>query len=108
MPGDLDPVGCLHRRFVLPDPQYVPAQTLENHVRVAVARLSPLDLPAPPLLIGDGAYAVLGAAVPEATVDEHRQSGAGEGDVDGPPSVRRKGQLYPVPHPATVQLVAKS
>src|SRR3954449_12536487 len=79
--GVRDPLRRRGRRLVLPDPHDRPALGREARVRVAVARDVSLDLRPPEVRVVARPRTVLGAAVPEAAVDEHRDLRAGEDDV---------------------------
>jgi hypothetical protein len=79
----------IYRRFegitrwcVLPEAQHLPAMLLKvsNRSRVALAVLD--ELLRPPGAVGSRHLAVIGAAVPEAPVDEDGNLLAREGDVD--------------------------
>ena len=58
----------------------------------------PAELGAPPLGIGFGCHPVLGAAVPEAPVDEHGHLGLGEQDIDAASFHPGQRDIHPVLH----------
>lgn len=73
---------------------------LEKHAsRVAIARRVGVELGAPPLRVGSRESRMLRAPVPETAVDEDRQLGAREGDVDAASRTTGHGVLNPVSMP---------
>lgn len=52
----------------------------------------------PPVSVGTRKSSMLGTAMPEATVEKHRNPGPGEGDVDGPPSCARDWVIHSIAH----------
>jgi len=68
-------------RYVLPQPDHLPAGQFQGRVGRAVAFYVALQLGVPVALVDRGLGAVLGAGVPEATVHEHRDPAGGEHDV---------------------------
>ncbi len=75
------PVSGERGRLVLPDSETDPPGSAQAFSRVAVPYLILGDLGAPPLGVRLRLGAVIGAAMPEATVDEHRYLDAAEDDV---------------------------
>src|SRR5579872_7158004 len=66
---------------VLPEPDDLPASLSERHVCPAIPFDVAAQLRRPVPLVRGRLPAVLGAAVPEAAVDEHRDLARGENDV---------------------------
>ena len=73
--------GGLVRGLVLPDAQDRPSKRFERAVIPALTFHIPLKLGVPEFLIGRGSGAMVRAAVPEATVDEHGWTRPRERDV---------------------------
>lgn len=67
--------------FVLPESQHTPSKRLETLHGVEVTLPVCFELCPPPICIGLWPSGVSRAAVPEATVNEHRNSGLGEGQI---------------------------
>jgi hypothetical protein len=100
----LDAVGGRHHVFVLPHPNHGPPGLSQQPVGVAVTRLVPRHLPPPPLRVAGRADAVLGAAVPEAAVDEHCDTFARKRHVHAASGCSRDGHLKAVAQTPAVQL----
>ena len=93
---------------VLPDPQDLPPGGTQFGVSVTVPGTVQVDLPAPPFGVCLRRYVVLRAAVPEAPVDEDREPGPCEGDVDGSSAVSRNLDLHTEPEPSSMECLPKS
>ena len=91
------------RILVLPAAQHRPAQLLQLMRGLRVARPVGLDLGDPVLGVRLRGDVMLGAAVPEAAVDEHHHLGPGERDVCAAALVERQRQVDPVAQPAGVE-----
>lgn len=102
----LDTVGRKYCRLVFPHAKYVPTSVNELAVVAAVAPDIVLELLSPPVAIGDRLRAMRGAAMPEASVDEHCQSGAREDDVCFAANAGKRLVIDPVAQTPAVQLTA--
>jgi hypothetical protein len=101
-------LGRFDRILVLPNPDGEPARRGELRVGVTIATGDATKLQAPPAGVGLGEVAVLGAGVPEAPVDEHRDPRAAQQDVDTPtPVPTRHGPVDDKPQAASVQGTAQ-
>jgi hypothetical protein len=101
-------LGGFDRIFVLPDPDGEPASPGELSVGVAVATGDAAKLQTPPVDVGLGEVAVLGAGVPEAPIDEHGDPRAAQQYVDAPtPVPARHGPVDDEPQAASVQGAAQ-
>lgn len=74
---------------MLPNAYHYPSLLPEFHVGVGIPPTVRLDLISPPVCVLFRPRAVLRTAVPEAPVDEDRDSLAGEGDVGATTEVRQ-------------------
>ena len=92
---------------VLPDPQDPPPGGTQCGVSVTVPGTVQVDLPAPPFGVRLRRHVVVRAAVPEAPVDEDREPGAGEGDVDGSSAVSWNLDLHTEPEPSSMECLPK-
>jgi hypothetical protein len=99
-----DPVGTRHCVLVLPEPEDRPAESSEVVVRLTVPRDVLRELLGPPAAVRHRGSPVLGAGVPEAPVDEHRQATPGERDVGASTSHPGQGQVHAKPKTSPVQL----
>lgn len=97
--GGGDVGGCL----VFPEAQDGPALCREVFGGLQVAGHVPVELGAPPVGVGLGTGGVLGAAVPEAAVEEDGDPGAAEEYVDGPPGHAGHRRVDPVAQPPAEQ-----
>lgn len=88
---------------MFPDAHWFPASFLQLPVRVAVAFAVPLDLLAPERWVTLRPSAVLGAAVPEATVYEDRNASGPKHDVRLPPKRREWPAVHPIAQPHVVK-----
>lgn len=77
----LDEVGRRGRVLMLPDPQHRPTKIAQLPALPGVPLDIRLELVLPPLAVVAGRGSVLGAPVPEAAIDEHRQSSPREAHV---------------------------
>lgn len=77
-PFGLDPIGGRTRRLVFPHVQDAPPQAGERGVLGSVAGNVAVELGTPPIPVVARQRAVVGAAVPEASVDEDRDFRSGE------------------------------
>lgn len=77
---------------MLPKPQDGPSSGLELEIRVAVSAPIGFNLRAPPIRICPWPRAVLGASMPEASVDEDRDPGSNERYV-GPAACAGQGYV---------------
>lgn len=66
---------------MLPDPDYGPAGRRESLIRIPVALDIPCEFGSPPGPVGLWQRRVVGARVPEASVNEDGDPSAGESDV---------------------------
>jgi hypothetical protein len=80
--GRLDSIGGACWVLVLPDPQDLPASIPELRIGISVSALVGLDLLTPEVGIADGPGRVLGAAVPEAAIDEDCYSRRDKSDIN--------------------------
>lgn len=94
-------------RLVLPNSHDRPAGLGEPAVGVPVTRSGALDLRPPPLGVGNRPRRVLGAAVPEATVDEDRHARAPEDQIGSTTQVRQRLTVYAVTKSASEQFGAE-
>src|SRR6218665_1685507 len=76
-----DRLGSLDRRLVRPESQRRPAVGLEPCVRIRVTLTIGLDLLPPEVRVPLRPCGVLGAAMPEAAIDEDGDLAAGESDI---------------------------
>ena len=67
---------------MLPDTDHLPARLVQGEVVLAVAGHVPLELGLPVIDMGAGNIPMIGAAVPEAPINENRDSKTHEDDVD--------------------------
>lgn len=84
---------CCVYVFVFPDADDEPAGLGQSFVGVSIASHVSIELLRPPLCVSFGRGFVLGAAVPKAAIDEHRNFGGAEDDVGASP---HPGQHAPV------------
>jgi hypothetical protein len=101
-----DPAGDKTRVFVLPESQHSPTGRFKGGRVLGVALTVPGDLWSPVVAILDvRPLAVLGAAMPEAAITEHRHATARERDVwPNRPHVRKTDrQVHPEPEAFRVQ-----
>ena len=97
-------LGRFDRVLVFPNPDGEPARCGELRVGVAIATGDATKLQTPPAGVGLGEMAVVGAGVPEATVDEHGDPRAAQQDVDAStPVPTRHGPIDDEPQAAPVQ-----
>ena len=100
----LDRLRDLLRSFMLPVAQHNPPGVDQCPVRLGVALTVAHDLLLPVVGMGLGRRsAVLGAAVPEAAVDEHRDLEACEDDVGPAAQVGKGAGVDPITQPMGVQ-----
>lgn len=93
-------------RLVFPSPQYCPARRGEQAVSVGVPGLVSGQLVRPERGVCGGAAPVLRASMPEAAVDEHRDSCGSEDDVRTAAQSGQWGPINPVPQPRCMQEAA--
>ncbi len=99
-----DPVGRHLRTLVLPDPDRFAPCSRQPLVGVAITVLVGGDLAWPVPAVGTVLpTAVLGAAVPDAPVDEDSDLGTSEGDVGLPGEVGQRSSVDAVAQPSTAQ-----
>lgn len=67
---------------MFPEAQYRPTGVAERRVCARIAGDVPIELRSPPLTVCRWPRGMYWAAVPEASVDKHRQPMAREGDID--------------------------
>ncbi len=79
-----DPTCGLSRVLVFPHPDRGPAGVCESAIRVPVPFFVPVDLRGPESGIGHRDGVVIGAAVPEAPVQEDGDLGFGEHEIRSP------------------------
>lgn len=101
-------VSCHIGLLMLPDPDRDPSCGDQSLVSVAIPVLVGCDLRQPVPAVGAvRAPTVLGAAVPEAAVDEDGHLGAGKDDVGLPSEVRQRASMDPVAKATPVELSAE-
>jgi len=84
------------RSLVLPGSQDLPASFPELCVGISISALVGLDLLAPEVGVIGGPGRVLGAAVPEAAIDEDCHSRRDESDIHAPPFVGYDGSVHSI------------
>jgi hypothetical protein len=100
--GELDS-GCgVRGGLVLPDSDDLPSRISESSIRIAVAALVRVDLLAPPFGVGLRPAGVIGASVPEASVDEDSDALRRKRKVRSAPHARKR-PIDPIPKAPTVQ-----
>ena len=82
----LHAIGSSADLLVLPDPDHQPPGNTQPLVCVAVAGDVACELGGPPVLVRLRVCRMYRASMPEAAVDEHCDSRAGEGNVGAPPT----------------------
>lgn len=78
-----DPICSKREVFVFPDADDRPARPHEASVGVPIPSDISVDLGSPPNGVVRRTRPVNGAVVPETSIDEYRDAGTGEDDVDG-------------------------
>jgi hypothetical protein len=73
--------SCDRRIRMLPKSEHRPSSCAQLEVSVPVSEAVRLNLRSPPIRVGLWPSAVLGTAMPEATIDKHRDFRSHEGDV---------------------------
>ena len=107
----LDPgryAGGVVAHCVLPDPDDLPILGGQQLGDVPVPFGVPLQLPAPPVAVVSRHDAVLGAAVPEATIHEHGDSFGREADVNPLARPPRNPALQPISKTSGVKFRSKA
>lgn len=99
----LDSSGYLFWILVFPGPDDLPTSLSQLRVGISVSAPIGLDLPTPEVCIAGGPGCVLGAAVPEATIDEDGHPSSGEGNVDAPAFVGQDWGIHSVTEATRVQ-----
>jgi hypothetical protein len=84
--GDSGPDGLSYvgRRFVRPEAQNRPPESQEVSGCFCISALVAFELRLPPIRIGLWSRSMQRTAVPEAAVDENRDPGAREANIDRP------------------------
>lgn len=107
VPALLDrPLDLIDHRLgvlVLPEAQWHPADLSEVSISVVVASAVRSELRLPPSCVSLRSHPVVGAAVPEASIDEHRHLCRPEEDVSTSPGHPRKRGVHPVAKSPAVQ-----
>lgn len=98
-----DERGRFVRTDVLPDPNNSQPELSCAVFRVAVASLVPGDLVAPEVGSGLGHHEVLGAPVPEATIDEDVKADPREYNVGASSAIERQRVIDPEPQARSVE-----
>jgi hypothetical protein len=88
---------------MFPDSDDLPSSFLEPRVGIAVAALVGLDLLPPKVGVASGPGPMLGAAMPEAAVNEDGHPCGGECNIDAPAFVGQDGRVYSVAEASRVQ-----
>lgn len=91
---------------MLPDAHDQPPRCREAAVGVSVAIYGALQFVGPPCGVVLWRYRMLGAAVPEAAIDEHRDAHRGKHHVGTPPDARQCGVVDAVPKSEGVKRAA--
>lgn len=97
------PSGGFLRLDMLPDPEHPPPLLRGHPIGFLVPLLVPLELRYPVVRVSGRDRPMLGAAMPEATVDEDRQTGADEDDVRSASLVRPRREVDTVAKPIREQ-----
>ena len=96
--------GSLGRHLVLPYPDDDPPCGREGDIVAAIASDIPVELLTPPLAVGLGCLTMQRTAVPEASVDEHRDTSTCEDDIGSHEHrVNHEAEVLAEPEPAGVQ-----
>ena len=92
---------------MLPDARNPPGQFGEPLVRVPIASRIPIKFPSPPVRVGARQDAVVGAAMPEASINEDDKPLPCEGDVHAAPRETLNAILDPESATPTVQFLTQ-
>ena len=99
----LDSSGRLLRILVFPDPDDLPTSPSQLRIGISVSAPIGLDLLTPEVSIAGGPGCVLGAAVPEASIDEDGHPWSWERNVDAPAFVGQNWGIHSVTEATRVQ-----
>lgn len=91
---------------MFPNANHGPSSVLKHAICVAIALHVLVQLAGPPLPVRGWRSAMLGASMPEAPVDEHRDVCLGESDVSAPTYARDYRNVDAVSQPETMKLAA--
>jgi hypothetical protein len=98
----LNTCGCNLDWFVLPDPNDVPATLGERQIGSVITIDVRIEFLLPPRPIGLGHDEMLGAAMPEAAIDENGDSSSPEQDICGRAELGLGALVYPKAQSLTV------
>lgn len=101
--GAFHAAGGLAGVLMLPDAQHPPPRSTQPAIGVCIAQSIGLDLCPPIRGVGLWPGPMLGTPVPEAAIDEDRNTSAGEEDVCAPSKARQGLAIDPKPESATMQ-----
>lgn len=102
-----DPICCLDDVLVLPNPYHGPARISKPSIGVSIALDIGLDFCSPPHGIVLWPRAVLGASMPEASVQEDGNSGDRKGNVHRSPASLDQFAVEPKTQATAMQLRAQ-
>lgn len=99
--------GYVCNVLMLPDSEHSPTKGAQMCIRLTIPFDVPSEFVGPPRAVGCGRRIVLGTAVPEAPVDEHRNSGTSKQDVRTSTGQPGKRGVDAVPQTSAVELSPK-
>jgi hypothetical protein len=98
----VDLLGRVGWPLVLPNADHGPTKGFERDIGLLISAAVGPNLLSPPSRVRFGRHAVIGAPMPEASVDEHNDAGTREHDVDSP---SREPRYWPIDTKTQTSLV---